>query len=274
MVQKPKQVISSAGSGLGDYLLELFKYKDLLVTLSLRDFRVRYSQTFLGFLWAFIQPFSTVVILVFVFDKTLHVDTKGIPYPLYAMAGLTLWTYFGFVLNQSGTSIVSSQSLITKVYFPRLIIPVSKAWVGLIDFVISFLLLCGLLLIYRFPLTWQVLYAPLFVFLSFLASLGAGIWFCSLTVRYRDFQYVIPFLLQFGLYITPIAYPTSFIPEKFKWLYFVNPIAGAIEGFRWSIFHTGALDPYCYISFAASILLFATGIWSFVKAEDRMADLV
>lgn len=274
MVQKPQKVISSAGTNLIGYFQELFRYKDLLITLSLRDFKVRYSQTFLGFLWVFIQPICTVAVLVFVFEKTLHIDTLGVPYPLYAMSGMVLWTYFGYVLNQSGTSIISSQSMISKVYFPRMIIPVSKALVGLIDFFVSFLILCVLFLVFRHPISSQTVYAPVFFFITLLSSLGAGILFSALTVRYRDFQYVIPFLLQFGLYITPVAYPTSFIPEKFKWLYFLNPMAGAIEGLRWSIFGRNSLDPFCYVSFAVAILLFVTGIVCFAKVESKMADLV
>ncbi len=274
MVQKPRQVISSSQTSLIFYFQELIKYRDLLITLTLRDFKVRYSQTFLGFLWAFIQPFSTLLILVFVFGKTLHVDTGGIPYPLYAMSGMVLWTYFGYVLNQSGNAIISSQSMISKVYFPRLIIPISKAFVGLIDFLISFVLLGILLVVYRYPLSVQAIYAPIFVFLAFISAIGAGILFCTLTVRYRDFQYVIPFLLQFGLYITPIAYSASYIPTKWKWLYFLNPMAGVIEGLRWSLFGKAIFEPCYFVSFGTGIMLFVVGVTSFVRIENEMADLV
>jgi lipopolysaccharide transport system permease protein len=228
----------------------------------------------LGFLWAFIQPFGTMAILIFVFDKTLHVKTEDIPYPLHAMAGMMLWTYFGFVLQQSGTSIISSQSIISKVYFPRLILPLSKAFVGLIDFFISFLMLVALFIFFRFPLSPQMIYAPLFILLAMLASLGTGILFSSVSVRYRDFQYVMPFVLQVGLYITPIAYPTTFISEKWKWVYFLNPMAGIIEGLRWSIFDRKIMDPYCYVSFFTTFLILLVGLFFFMKTESKMADLV
>lgn len=274
MVNRPKQVIDSSSTSLAHYFQELVKYKDLLVTLSIRDFKVRYSQTFLGFLWVFLQPLSTVAVLVLVFDKTLHVETRGIPYPLYAMAGMALWTYFGYVLNQSGTSIIQSQSIISKVYFPRLIIPISKAVVGLIDFGVSFALLGLLFLVYRYPIAPQIVFAPFFVLLALLASVGVGILFSSFTVRYRDFQYVIPFVLQVGFYITPIAYPATFVSGTWKWLYFLNPMAGIIEGFRWSIFGGAALDNHCYVSCVATAVMLVTGVFFFVKSESEMADLV
>jgi lipopolysaccharide transport system permease protein len=274
MVQKPTKVISSSSTSVSDYFKDLFRYKDLLITLTLRDFKVRYAQTFLGFLWAFIQPFSTILVLVFVFEKALHVDTEEIPYPLFAMSGMVLWTYFAYVFGQSGSSIVTSQSIISKVYFPRLIIPISKALVGLIDFAISAAMLCILFWYYHFPLTLQLFYVPLFVLLAFVASIGAGILFSSLTIKYRDFQYVIPFLLQFGLYVCPVAYPVAVVTGKLKWLYFLNPMAGIIEGLRWSLFGKPYFDPYCYISFLMACLILVVGVLLFVKTESIMADVV
>jgi len=221
-----------------------------------------------------VQPLATLAVLILVFDKTLHINTFGVPYPLYAMAGMMLWTYFGYVLNQSGTSIVSSQSIISKVYFPRLVIPVSKALVGLIDFFVAFLILTGMFVAYGYPVSMKVVFAPVFVLISMFASLGAGILFSSFTVRYRDFQYVIPFVLQVGFYVTPIAYPTEFISLKLKWLYFLNPMAGIIEGFRWCLFGSGSLDPFCYLSFMVTFLMFLVGIYTFISTESEMADLV
>jgi len=272
--KRKKEVIDGSNASLLTYLQEVIKYKDLLYTFTIRDYRVRYSQSFLGVLWAFLQPFCTVLILVLVFDHALHVPTNGVPYPLYAMAGMSLWTYFAFVLNQSGTSILSSQSMISKVYFPRLIIPFSKAILGVIDFMVSFAMFLVLLLYYQYSISFQFLFLPVFLLLTFVASFGAGILFCSVSLRYRDFQYVIPFVIQFGLYVSPIAYPASFISEKFKWLYFLNPMAGAIEGFRWSVFHQVPFDPYILLSFLSAFTLFILGMFLFNRMEKDMADLV
>ena len=274
MVERRKQVIDSSGIRFADYFKDLIRYKDLLLTLSVRDFKVRYSQTLLGFVWAFIQPLTTVLVLIVVFDKTLHVNTGNIPYPLYAMAGISLWTYFGFVINNAGNSIINSQSIISKVYFPRLILPLSKSIVGLIDLMISILILTIFFIYFRFTITSQLIFAPVFILLTLLTAVGAGIIFSSLSIRLRDFQHVIPFLLQFGLYATPIAYPSIFVPEKYKWLYFMNPMTGIIEGFRWSIFGLNTFDNKCYISFLVSFVMFFAGIAFFLKVESKMADIV
>lgn len=274
IVRKPNQVIDSSPTSIARYISELLAYKDLLLTLALRDFKVRYSQTFLGFLWVFVQPVSTMLVLVFIFDKALHVDTHGTPYPLFAMAGMMLWTYFGYVVNQSGNSIISSQSIISKVYFPRLVIPISKAFVGLIDFLVSFLIFVSMMVWYQQILSPQLGYAFLFTAIAFLFSVGFGILVCALTVRFRDFQHVIPFVLQFGLYITPIAYPTSLIPSNWKLLYFVNPMAGIVEAFRWSVFGSTKFEPLCYVSFVSASVFFVLGFVFFIKTESEMADLV
>ncbi len=253
---------------------EIVRYKDLFFTLALRDFKVRYAQTFLGFAWAFLQPFTTLVVLVIVFKNALKVDTQNVPYPLFAMAGMTLWTYFGYVLNQSGSSIISSQAMISKIYFPRLIIPISKAMVGIIDFGISFFMLICLFIYYQTPLQGQMVFLPLFVFINVISSLGAGILFSSLSVRFRDVQYIIPFIVQFGLYITPVAYPASFITSDFKFLYYLNPLAGTIDAFRWSLFGGELFSNYCYLSFTSGILLFIVSIMVFRSIENKMADIV
>jgi len=255
-------------------LKELIRYKDLFWTLTYRDFRVRYAQATLGFLWAFIQPLATVLILVLVFGRALKVETFGVPYPLYAMAGMTLWTYFAFVLNQSGTSIISAQSIITKIYFPKLIIPISKAIVGFVDLLIAFIMLIGMFLWYGYCPSSNVIFLPFFLVMAVIASLGVGVLLSALSVRFRDFQYIIPFLVQFGLYATPVAYPATFISQDFKWLYYLNPMAGIIEGFRWSLFEEVQLETYCYFSLISACLLFIMGLVYFQFTEDKMADIV
>jgi lipopolysaccharide transport system permease protein len=256
---------------------ELFRYKDLFLTLSWRDFRVRYAQTTIGFLWAFVQPVITLIVLFVVFRGFAEVQTDQ-PYPVFATCGLSLWAYFSFVLTNSGNSIIQSQDMVKKIYFPRLIIPLSKAVVGLIDLAIALLLLILLMIYYQVPPAATVVFAPFFIFMGMLAALSVGIWLSALTVRYRDFQHIIPFVVQIGLYLTPVAYPVQLAADRFpNWLmaiYYLNPMAGVVQGFRWSVF--GGVPPgnYMYISFAVVIFLFVTGLLFFKKIESEMADYV
>ncbi len=257
---------------------ELVDYKDLFWTLAYRDYRVRYAQTFLGFTWAFIQPFATLLIFTLVFGKAAKIDTGDIPYPLFAICGMAAWSYFAFVLNQSGNSIISSQNMIKKIFFPRLIIPLSKAVVGLVDFAIAFLFIIVLLIWYNFVPSHKLIYLPVFIFFGMISSLALGVWVSSLTVRYRDIQHIIPFVVQFGLYATPIAYPASIVTNSLpKWaatIYFLNPMAGVVEGFRWAILGAPIENDYIYISFFISVVLFITGLFYFKKVEKVIADLV
>lgn len=269
-----KQVIDASKRNFWLDFKELYQFRDLFFTLALRDFRVRYAQTFLGFLWAFLQPLATVLVLVLVFGKALKVDTGGIPYPLYAMAGIAVWSYFAFVLNQSGTSIISAQSIVTKIYFPKLIIPVSKAMVGFVDMLITFCMLLGLLVWYAHWPSSRIVYLPFFMLVLIFTSLGVGILFSALTVRFRDFQYVIPFIVQFGLYATPVAYPASFISQDFKFFYYLNPMAGLTEGFRWCLFNGLVFEKYALVSFISAFTIFAVGLFFFRATEDKMADIV
>ena len=192
---------------------ELINYKDLFITLSWRDFRVRYAQTTIGFLWAIMQPIITLLILSLVFGKFAGVNT-GVPHILFTIIGTSIWTYFSYVMINSGNSIIANQNMVKKIYFPRLIIPLSKAVVGFIDFGISLLIMTCIMIYYNISPSANVIFAPIFILISILAALAVGIWLSALTVRFRDFQHVVPFIVQIGLYITPIAYPASFAIEK------------------------------------------------------------
>jgi lipopolysaccharide transport system permease protein len=207
-----KTIIDARRQGFVASLREITHYNDLLFLLAYRDYKVRYAQTVLGFLWALIQPLLTLLIFVLVFNKAVKVDTGAVPYPVFALTGMLAWSYFAYVLTQAGQSIVNSQSLVTKVYFPRLIIPVSKSIVGFIDFIIAFLLLAVVMIAYGFMPLSHLIMLPVFILLLLLFSIGAGIWFSALTIRFRDLQYVIPFLVQIGLYLSPVGYPASEIP--------------------------------------------------------------
>lgn len=269
-----KTVVDANDSSLKIDWKELKNYRDLFYILAYRDLRVRYAQTFLGFMWALMQPVATLLIFVLVFGLVVTVDTGGVPYPLFAVSGIAMWTYFGFVLNQSGNSVIGAQEMIKKIYFPRLVIPLSKAIVGFVDFGVALLMLVVLMFVYRFSPSANLIFAPLFILLNIIAALSVGIWLSALTIRYRDFQHVIPFLVQFGMYATPVAYPARLVPNDYLFVYNLNPMAGVIQGFRWSIFGGTPPDLYFYISISMVFLLFISSLYYFRKVEDVMADIV
>lgn len=257
---------------------ELLRYKDLFRTLAWKDFRVRYAQTTIGFLWALIQPLVTLIILNLVFGRFAEVDTGETPHILFTIAGLSIWTYFSFVMTNSGSSIIQSQGMIKKIYFPRLVVPLSKAVVGLIDLGITIVVLITLMIYYGVMPSINIWAAPLFIIMGMLSALAVGIWLSALTVRYRDFQHVVPFMVQLGLYITPVAYPVSEAADKLPhWvmtLYYLNPMAGIVDGFRWSLFGGSAPSSMMYLSFGMVVFLFITGLLYFRKIEDDIADYV
>ena len=271
-------VVDAKSNRLSLNLRELAQYKDLFWVLAYRDLRVRYAQTFLGFLWAFIQPAATILILTLVFGKALKIDTGGVPYPLFAVCGMVGWTYFAFVMQQSGQSIIASQQMIKKIYFPRLVIPLSKALVGLVDFGVTILLLLLMVFWYSYYPSPNIVWLPLFVILIIIYSLSVGILLSALSIRYRDIQHIIPFMTQIGLYLTPVAYPAEFIikaiPPWLSVIYFLNPMAGIIEGLRWSLLGTSIPTIYYMYSFLMAILLFIGSLFYFKKVEREMADIV
>ncbi len=271
------KIIDAKKKPLFPDIKELMRYKDLFLTLSWRDFRVRYAQTTIGLLWALIQPLVTILILSLVFGQFIEVKTP-VPHILYTVAGMSIWSYFSYVLTNSGASIIANQQMVKKIYFPRIIIPLSKALVGFIDFAITLVILIVLMIYFGVAPSSNVWFAPLFLLVGVIAALGAGIWLSALTVRYRDFQHVVPFIVQIGLYITPIAYPVEFATQHLpKWaanIYFLNPMAGVIQGFRWSLFGGAAPDGLFWVSFAMVIVLFISGIFYFNKVESDMADYI
>lgn len=273
-----KTVVDAERQKLSLNLRELLNYRDLFLVLAYRDLRVRYAQTFLGFFWTFLQPAATLLIFTVVFSKAVKVDTGDVPYPLFAICGMTAWTYFSFVLNQSGSSIIGAQEMIKKIYFPRLVIPLSKAVVGFVDFFIAFLFIVVLMIVYRVPPAPQLVYLPIFILLTIISALAVGIWLSALTIRYRDFKHVVPFLVQFGIYATPVAYPAETIVNNLpSWaviLYYLNPMAGVVEGFRWSILGGAPPNSYAWISFGITVFIFISGLLYFRKVERVMADIV
>lgn len=270
-----KTIIHSQSDSLLSHLKEVTQYKELIWSLALRDFKVKYAQTFIGFLWAFLVPIVTLLILNVVFGKVINVDTGVIPHLLFTMSGLVVWNYFSTLVSEGGNSILSNQDMIKKIYFPRLVIPLSKALAGLIDFSINFLLLMILMVYYNIWPSEHIIFIPVFVFLIILLGVTGAVWISAFTVRYRDFKFVTPFILQIGLYASPIAYSLTNVPEKYLNLYQLNPMAGIIEGFRWCIFGYSQWSiNMLIISVLYVVVLFILGLFFFTRVESVMADIL
>jgi lipopolysaccharide transport system permease protein len=256
-------------------LKELWEYRELLHFLIWRDLKVRYKQTALGAAWAIIQPFFTMVVFSLFFGRLAKVPSDNIPYPIFSFAALVPWTFFANGLTQSSNSLVGSANLITKVYFPRLTIPIASVLSGIVDFVLAFAVLLVMMIYYRMVPTINVLWLPLFLLLALIASLGVGLWLSALNVEYRDVRYVVPFITQFWLFVTPIAYPSSLLKEPWHTLYGLNPMVGVVEGFRWALLGTKtAPGPIIAVSSGAAVLILITGAYYFRRMEKTFADIV
>jgi homopolymeric O-antigen transport system permease protein len=256
-------------------LHDLWDYRELLYFFVWRDVKVRYKQTAIGAVWAVLQPLMTMIVFTLVFDRFVNVPSDGLPYPLFSYAALLPWTYFARALNQSILSVTSDANLITKVYFPRLLLPISATLSGLVDFGISFVFLLGMMVWYGIVPNWGVLALPFFLIMSLLTALSVSLWLSVLNVRYRDVQQTIPFLIQIWLFASPVAYPVSVVPEKWRLLYSLNPMTGVIEGFRWALLGNPMPDivPIA-ISVAVVIALLFGGIMFFRRMEETFADVV
>lgn len=255
-------------------LREIYRYRDLFLTLAYRDLRVRYAQTFLGLAWAFLQPAATLAVFTLVFGRAIGVPTDGVPYPLFALAGLVPWTYFAFVVANASGSLIAGQQLITKTYFPRLIVPLSKAVVGVVDVLIAAVFFLALALAYGWRPAPPIVYLPVFAAIGLVTALTAAIWLAALSIRYRDIQHVVPFVVQIGLYATPVAYPGTLVPERFAAFYYANPMAGVVEGVRWCLLGTAPPAATALFAFGGVLIAFVAGLFYFRRAERLMADLV
>ena len=256
-------------------LQELWQYRELLYFLSWRDIKVRYTQTVLGAAWAIIQPFMTMVVFSLFFGKLAKMPSDGIPYPLFAYAALVPWTFFSNGLTQSSNSLVQSANLLKKVYFPRLIVPISSVLSGIVDFLFAFVVLIGLMLFYGFVPSAQIIWLPVFLLLAFGTALGVGLWMSAINVQFRDVRYTIPFVTQFWLFATPIAYPSSLLSEPWQTLYGVNPMVGVVEGFRWALLGSQtAPGPMILLSAGVAAVFLVTGVFYFRRMERSFADVV
>src|SRR5437867_2027009 len=241
-------IVIEAGRTENNYWTDLWRYRELFLILAWRDISVRYKQTIIGVAWAVIRPFLTMVVFTVIFGRIAGLPSNGIPYALMVFAAMLPWSLFSSALGEASNSLIGNERLISKVYFPRLIIPTATVVTAFVDFVISFLILLGLFAYYRFAPGWNILFLPLFVLLALLASLGPGLWITALNVKYRDFRYIIPFVVQFGLYISPVGFSTNVIPDEWRLLYSLNPLVGVIDGFRWCILE--GRSPIYWPSFA------------------------
>ena len=254
---------------------ELFQYRELLYFLVWRDIKVRYKQTILGAAWAIIQPFFTMVVFSLFFGYLAKIPSEGVPYPIFSYAGLVPWAFFANGVAGSAESLVGSSSLITKVYFPRLVIPISTVLSGFPDFGLAFLVLLGMMPFFGIAPTVNVIWLPLFLGLAFITAVGVGLWLSAMNVQYRDVRYVVPFLVQLWLFATPIAYPSSLIPEPWRAIYALNPMVGVVEGFRWALLGTAtAPGPMVAVSALAALAVFIGGLLYFRRMEDTFADVV
>jgi lipopolysaccharide transport system permease protein len=256
-------------------LAELWKYRELLYFLTWRDVKVRYKQTALGASWAIIQPVLTMVVFSLFFGRLAKVPSDGVPYPIFSYVALVPWTFFANGLTQSSNSLVGSSNLITKVYFPRLAIPIATILSALVDFVLAFAVLVGMMFFYGVTPTLQSLLMPCFLLLALTAGLGAGLWLSALNVQFRDVRYVIPFLVQLWLFASPVAYPSSLLDEPWRTLYALNPMVGVVEGFRWSLLDTSPAPGLMIIaSSAAALILVSSGAVYFKRMERVFADVI
>ena len=256
-------------------LRDLWQYRELLYFLTWRDIKVRYKQTTLGAAWAIIQPFFTMVVFTIFFGRLAKIPSDGIPYPIFSYCALLPWQLFAFALTQSSNSVVAERNLITKVYFPRLIVPLASVLAGLVDFAIAFMVLLGMMVYYRILPTVNTVFLPLFLVFAILTALAVGLWLSALNVKYRDVRYTIPFLTQFWLFASPVAYSSSLLPERWRVVYGLNPMAGVIEGFRWALLDRDlAVDGMLWVSATAVVILFVGGLYYFRNMERTFADIV
>jgi lipopolysaccharide transport system permease protein len=267
-------LIKSEEAGVQLNLAELWYFRELLYFLTLRDIKVRYKQTLIGLAWVIIQPFTTMLIFTLVFNRFVRLDAGPLPYPLFALSGLLLWLFFANAVTNSTNSLIRNSNLITKVYFPRMVIPAASVGAGLVDLAVAFLLLIVLVFYYGVSLTSNLLLLPVFVLMMTLLALGVGLLSAALTVKYRDLRHALPFIIQLWMFASPVIYPASIVPEKWKWLLTVNPVAGIIEGFRTSL--SGGNFNWMHVSLSAviTIILLVCSIYVFRRFEDTFADVV
>ncbi|PLZ04573.1 ABC transporter permease [Fischerella thermalis] len=270
------ELVIEAGRTERQYWKDIWRYRELMYFLAWRDILVRYKQTAIGIAWALIRPFLTMVVFSVVFGGLAKFPSGGVPYPILVFAAMLPWQFFANALSECSNSLITNANLVSKVYFPRLIVPISAVIVSFVDFMVSGMILLGLMAWYNFVPNWRILTLPVFILIAFAAAVGAGLWLAALNVEYRDFRYIVPFIVQFGLYISPVGFTSSVVPPQWRLLYSLNPMVGVIDGFRWAILggDSQIYLPGFTLSVGLVALLLVTGIWYFRKMERTFADVI
>jgi lipopolysaccharide transport system permease protein len=269
------EITIESGRAGRQYWQDLWRYRELFYFLAWRDILVRYKQTVIGVTWAVLRPVLTMLVLTIVFGRLAKMDSGGIPYPILVFCGMLPWQFFATAFSESGNSLVNNAGMISKVYFPRLVVPFSSVITSFVDFMISAVLMAMLMVWYGYMPGPAIIYLPLFVALAFATAFGGGLWVSALMVRYRDFRFIVPFVVQFGLYISPVGFSSNVVPEKWRLLYSLNPMVGVIDGFRWSMLgEQNIYWPGLAISVGMIATVIATGIWYFRSTEKTFADII
>ena len=269
------EITIEAGRAERQYWRDLWRYRELFYFLAWRDILVRYKQTVIGVAWAVVRPLLTMLVLTFIFGKLAKMPSGGVPYPILVFCGMLPWQFFATAFSESGNSLVSNAGMISKVYFPRLVVPVSSVITSFVDFLISSVLMTLMMVYYGYVPGITIAMLPVFVLLAFATAFGSGLWVSALMVRYRDFRYIVPFVVQFGLYVSPVGFSSNVVPEEWRWLYSINPMVGVIDGFRWAILgEQNIYWPGFLISVVGVILIIISGIWYFRRTERTFADVI
>jgi len=270
------EIIIEPGKVIKQYWRDLWRYRELFYFLAWRDILVRYKQTVIGIVWSVLRPVLTMLVLTVIFGKLAKFPSEGVPYPILVFSAMLPWQLFANSLSESSTSLITNRNMITKIYFPRLIVPTSSVIVCLVDFLISLSILGVFMIWYHFAPGWRILILPLFLLLALTTAMGVGFWISALNVKYRDFRYIIPFVVQFGLYISPVGFSSSVVPEKWRLLYSINPMVGVIDGFRWSIIggNSQIYLPGFLLSVGLTLVIFLSGLSYFRKTERTFADVI
>jgi lipopolysaccharide transport system permease protein len=265
-----------AGRTETQYWKDIWHYRELLYFLAWRDILVRYKQTVMGVAWALLRPLLAMIISTIVFGNIAKLPSEGVPYPILVFAAMLPWQFFSSSLAECSNSLINNSQLISKVYFPRLIVPASTVVVSFVDFMISGIILLALMTWYDFVPSWRIVALPLFILIAFAAAMAGGLWLAALNVKYRDFRHIVPFIVQFGFYISPVAYSTTIVPEKWRLLYSLNPMVGVIDGFRWAILgrNFGIYLPGFLLSLTVVAFFLSSGLWYFRKTERTFADVI
>lgn len=270
------EIVIEAGRSESQYWKDLWRFRELFYFLAWRDLLVRYKQTAIGVAWAFVRPLLTMVVFTLLFGKIAKLPSQGVPYPLLVFAGILPWQLFANAVMECSNSMTKNAGMISKVYFPRLIAPLSGLLTSFVDFMISGIMLLALMVWFQVVPDWKVLALPAFVLVASLSALGLGLWFAALNVKYRDFQHIIPFVIQIGVYVSPVGFSSSVIPDAWRFLYYLNPMVGAIEGFRWALLRAEQelYLPGIVASLALVFIVFASGLWYFRRTERTFADVI